>query len=94
MKVSFKIVILLIIVLFSKCDKEKKEKENIIENKKKIKLKKEKEKEILKPWDSLNSQNTEAFLLEYGKQNPETKVIIKTKFGNIKLRLYNDVPSS
>ena len=92
MKVSFKIVILLIIVLFSKCDKEKKEKENIIENKKKLKLKKEKEKEILKPWDSLNSKNTEAFLLEYGKQNPETKVIIKTKFGNIKLRLYNDVP--
>ncbi|WP_026777449.1 peptidylprolyl isomerase [Polaribacter sp. Hel_I_88] len=44
-------------------------------------------------WNSLNSSNTEEFLLEYGKRNPETKVIIKTKFGDIKIRLFEDVPA-
>lgn len=50
------------------------------------------EKKVEKRWDSLNSQNTEAFLSAYGNKNPETKVMIKTKFGNIKLKLYEDVP--
>lgn len=58
----------------------------------KERVKKKKKQKITKDWDSLNSSNTEAFFTEFGKQNPETKVIIKTKFGNIKLRLYEDVP--
>ncbi len=60
--------------------------------KKKTKKKVVLEKEIIKPWDSLNSQNTAVFLTEYGKQNPETNVLIKTRFGNIKIRLFEDVP--
>ncbi len=74
------------------CDNSKKEikKKDVIQ--KKSSIKKKEEEKIAKPWDSLNSKNTEAFLTAYGKQNPETKVIIKTKFGNIKLRLYKDVP--
>lgn len=55
-------------------------------------LRKKIEKKVVKRWDSLNSKNVEAFFTAYGKQNKENKVIIKTKFGNIKLRLYNDVP--
>ncbi|MCP9200047.1 peptidylprolyl isomerase [Gramella sp. GC03-9] len=31
-------------------------------------------------------------MLEYGKENPETKVRIKTKFGNIDVQLYRDTP--
>ncbi len=31
-------------------------------------------------------------LLDYGKANPETEVLIETSFGNIKLRLYEDTP--
>lgn len=89
-KYFYKILFFLITVSFFQCNEEKKKES--VKIKKKINLKKKKEEEILKPWDSLNRHNTEAFLLEYGKQNPETKVIIKTKFGNIKLRLYNDVP--
>jgi len=50
------------------------------------------EKIILKPWDSLTRKNTKAFFTEYGKQNKETIVLIKTKFGNIKLRLFKDTP--
>ncbi|CAL65980.1 peptidylprolyl isomerase [Christiangramia forsetii] len=31
-------------------------------------------------------------LTEYGKNNPETKIRIKTKFGNIDVQLYRDTP--
>lgn len=49
-------------------------------------------KVIEKSWDSLKKHNVEAFFTEYKKKNKETKVLIKTKFGNIKLRLYNNTP--
>lgn len=51
-----------------------------------------KEVPVKKSWDSLKRHNVEAFFTEYEKKNKETKVLIKTKFGNIKLRLYNDTP--
>jgi peptidylprolyl isomerase len=49
-------------------------------------------KKVEKSWDSLKHHNVEAFFTEYEKVNKETKVIIKTTYGNIKLRLYNDTP--
>lgn len=48
--------------------------------------------EVKADWDSLNRHNVTAFFTEYGKQNKGTKVLISTKFGDIKLRLYNDTP--
>ena len=93
MKVFLQIIFLAIIISLYQCDIAKKESENSIQiETKNTKKKKGLEKEIIKSWDSLNSKNTEVFLTEYGKQNPETKVLIKTKFGNIKLLLYEDVP--
>ena len=93
MKTFFKIVFLLTIISFYRCNQPKKENENSVKiEKKKTKKKVVLEKEIIKPWDSLNSQNTAVFLTEYGKQNPETNVLIKTRFGNIKIRLFEDVP--
>lgn len=91
-KQAFIIMNLLILVLFYNCDNNKKKNTNTIQQTNKKTIKEKKVEKIEKPWDSLNSKNTEAFLTEYGKQNPETKVIIKTKFGDIKLRLYKDVP--
>jgi cyclophilin family peptidyl-prolyl cis-trans isomerase len=91
-KIFFKILYLSIILSFFQCNTEKKKKEISTKIEKKKEIKKKKEIEIKKSWDSLNRYNTEAFLLAYGKQNPETKVLIKTKFGDIELRLYNDVP--
>jgi hypothetical protein len=64
--------------------------ENIIKPQSKINSKQE--KKTVKDWDSLNKTNSEAFLTEFSKQNPETLVLIKTDFGNIKIRLYKDVP--
>jgi len=83
---------LLISILIIGCNDSKEEKNTTKTPKKEIKLKKKKVKKIEKSWDSLNSKNTQAFLEAYGAQNKETKVLIETKFGDIKLRLYEDVP--
>lgn len=91
MKFFSKAILLSLIILCS-CHQKEKQKQKIQPHITEKNIKKVKEKEVEKSWDSLNSSNVEAFLTEYGKQNPETKVIIKTKFGNIKLRLYEDVP--
>ncbi|MFY9243963.1 MAG: peptidylprolyl isomerase [Polaribacter sp.] len=94
MKFIFRFFLLFTFVSFYQCDDQKKENDKNLQLKKKgDSLAKSKlEKKIKNPWDSLNSSNTEAFLTEFGKQNPETKVVIKTKFGDIKILLYEDVP--
>ncbi|WP_439130530.1 peptidylprolyl isomerase [Polaribacter sp.] len=92
MKFLYRVFFLLILLVFFQCNSPQKEIDKKDVNADTLSIKKQQEKKIAKPWDSLNSNNTEAFLAAYGKQNPETKVIIKTKFGNIKLRLYKDVP--
>lgn len=91
MKFFSKAILLSFIILCS-CHQKEKQKQKIQPQITEKNIKKVKEKEVEKCWDSLNSSNVEAFLTKYGKQNPETKVIIKTKFGNIKLRLYENVP--
>lgn len=97
MKKSVQILFLSIIIFFSQCDHNPKKKENN-NQKERIKEKNDTEtsstleRKIIKPWDSLNSKNTETFLTKYGKQNPENRILIKTKFGDIKIRLYKDVP--
>ena len=45
-----------------------------------------------KPADSINKQNAVAFLRKYGELNPETRVVIKTRLGDIRIRLYEDTP--
>lgn len=42
--------------------------------------------------DSINSKNVVSFLTEYGKQNKENQVLIKTRLGNIKVKLFDDTP--
>ena len=89
MKNYLKIFLLLLLTSFYQCDNNKKPTQKSVVLSKKKKVKKE---VITKAWDSLNRHNTEAFLTEYGNQNPENKVIIKTDFGDIKIRLYDDTP--
>ncbi len=45
-----------------------------------------------KPKDSINKKNAVAFLNIYGKQNKESKVLLKTRLGNIMIQLYDDTP--
>ncbi|CAI8325862.1 MAG: Putative bifunctional phosphatase/peptidyl-prolyl cis-trans isomerase [Polaribacter sp. SA4-10] len=87
MKIVFKILFLLFFVVFYQCKEEKK----TPLKKTPLKLEK-KEKRIEKTWDSLNKHNVTAFLNAYGKKNKETKIIIRTDYGDIKIRLYNDTP--
>ena len=37
-------------------------------------------------------ENVRAFLTAYGKENPETEVLISTSLGKIKVKLYEDTP--
>jgi len=73
---------------FINCD-EKKEEQPIVPQ---IKKESTTVKKIEKSWDSLKKHNVEAFFTEYEKKNKETNVIIKTNYGNITLRLYEDTP--
>lgn len=50
------------------------------------------EPQLKKPADSINNKNTVAFLEKYGALNPETHLVIKTRLGDIGLRLYEDTP--
>ncbi len=40
----------------------------------------------------LSDKNIVEYLIKYGAENPETIVLISTEFGDIKLKLYEDVP--
>lgn len=41
---------------------------------------------------ALNDSTAAAYLLTYGKENPETQIILHTSMGDIKLKLYEDTP--
>ena len=50
------------------------------------------ELKLKKPVDSINNKNAVAFLEKYGALNPETQLVVKTRLGDIGLRLYEDTP--
>jgi cyclophilin family peptidyl-prolyl cis-trans isomerase len=42
--------------------------------------------------EKITNENIREVLERYGKENPETEVLIETDFGNMKLKLYEDTP--
>ena len=60
-------------------------------HKKEQSIKKEDAKKIVKN-TKITNKNAIDFLLKYGQENPEKKVRIETKFGNIEMELYDDTP--
>ncbi len=50
------------------------------------------EVKLKKRADSIDNKNTVPFLEKYGSLNPETRLVIKTRLGDIGLRLYEDTP--
>lgn len=40
----------------------------------------------------ITNDNVKEVLLRYGKENPETQVLIETDYGNMKIKLYDDTP--
>ena len=87
MKIVLKILLLLFFIVFYQCEKEKK----APLKKAPLKLEK-KEKSNEKAWDSLNKHNVTTFLTAYGEKNKETKILISTDYGNIKIRLFKNTP--
>jgi len=47
-------------------------------------------KKTVKDWDSINDKNAIDFLIRYGELNKETKVLLKTRLGNITIKLYTN----
>ncbi len=47
---------------------------------------------LMKDVDTINRKNTIEFLTLYGKENQETMVLIETRLGNMKIKLYRDTP--
>jgi peptidylprolyl isomerase len=87
------ILFLFITLTFSGCDSPEKKTVNT-NNNPAASVKKstvEKKKNTKKP-ESINDRNVVPFLSEYGKNNPETLVLLKTRLGNIKIQLYKDTP--
>lgn len=41
---------------------------------------------------AVDPENVRGQLLAYGKENPETEVIIETEYGDMRIRLYEDTP--
>ena len=66
--------------------------QTVAETKKVEKVKVEKEVVKEEPLDLITNENVRERLLAYGDTNPETKVLIKTSMGDIKIRLYEDTP--
>lgn len=44
------------------------------------------------PKDSINKKNAVLFLTKYGEAHKESKVLIKTRLGDIKIQLFEDTP--
>ncbi|MDY0781652.1 peptidylprolyl isomerase [Tenacibaculum sp. IB213877] len=90
---TFKYLLLFTLLTFIfSCKKEDKNNTNTIPATIKKETVKKEQKKLNKPWDSLNHKNTTAFLTKSSQLNPENKAVIKTKFGEIKLKLYDDTP--
>ena len=90
-----------IIFFFGSCEDKKKEGET--ENEVKVKteidtadVQKDSETNfndiVEKGFDEITNENVVSFLTEYGKKNPETKVLISSSFGDIEIELFKDTP--
>ena len=42
--------------------------------------------------DIINEKNIRRFFTEYGKKNPETKLLLKTRLGNMHITLFKETP--
>lgn len=42
--------------------------------------------------DVISDKNVRSFFIDYGKKNPETKLILKTRLGNISIQLFKETP--
>lgn len=63
-------------------------KKTIPEVKQNVRIKKQ---DLLVP-DIITQKNVKQFFLDYGRKNPETKLLLKTRLGNMYITLYKQTP--
>lgn len=85
-----------IVLFFGSCEDKKKASQTETEIENEIKTEGEKKieskKEETQNFPEITNENAVSFLTEYGEKNPETKVLITTRFGDIEIELYKDTP--
>ena len=89
------IILLTNLILFSACQKKETTPTKEIFKKKPvidIPIKEVKITPKVLELDTITRKNTIEFLTAYGRENPETNVLIETRLGNIKIRLYTNTP--
>lgn len=83
-------------VIFASCEDKKKTTETVVETKTKKEVEVEDETKVEKDkkndYPKITNENVVEFLTEYGKTNPETKVLITSRYGDIVIELYKDTP--
>jgi len=88
--------ILLIVIFLAGCTSPKREEKKIIASLKNDTVivinEKPEKKSLTKPVIPITNANVEATLREYGKENTETLVLLKTPKGNMKIKLYKNTP--
>ena len=83
------VLFLFILVAFSCSDKQTPTVKKEIK-KTHTQVKKKAKKKVVK--NTITNDNVTEKLSNYGKENPETKAVIKTTYGNIYVKLYEDTP--
>jgi len=84
-----------IVLFFGSCeDKKKASDADNSRDKNEIETKTEAETEpdAISEYPKITNNNVVSFLTEYGKKNPQTKVLITTRFGDIEMEFYKDTP--
>ncbi|WP_139854446.1 peptidylprolyl isomerase [Aequorivita sinensis] len=83
-------------VIFASCEDKKKTTETVVETKTKKEVEVEDETKVendkKNDYPKITNENVVEFLTEYGKTNPETKVLITSRYGDIVIELYKDTP--
>ncbi|WP_271393203.1 peptidylprolyl isomerase [Aequorivita sinensis] len=83
-------------VIFASCEDKKKATETVVETKTKKEVEVENETKVendkKNDYPKITNENVVEFLTEYGKINPETKVLITSRYGDIVIELYKDIP--
>ncbi|GHC53345.1 peptidylprolyl isomerase [Ulvibacter litoralis] len=99
-KNSFLFVVIASVLLFASCEDKKKvseaNKETVKEQLKDSVIPTEASEENIETkkntYPEITQKNVVEFLTQYGKDNPETKVLLSTRFGDMTFQLFEDTP--
>lgn len=85
------VIVLIFLIAFTGFNCSKSSQENTVKNQKnRVKKKTISKKEKTETTDIINAKNAVKYLLEYEKKNKESQVILKTRLGNITIKLYEE----